>query len=45
MESIDDLIKELGPAFIDRNLPPLTEAIQKLLEADVEEVDSEDEAE
>jgi hypothetical protein len=31
VESIDDLVKELGPAFIDRNLTPLKEAIMKLL--------------
>lgn len=33
VESIDDLIKELGPAFIDRNLTPLSEGIMRLLEA------------
>ena len=42
---MDDLIKQLGPAFIDRHLPALTDSIMKLLEADVEELDSEDEAE
>jgi hypothetical protein len=31
VESIDDLVKELGPAFIDRNFPALTEAIMRLL--------------
>jgi hypothetical protein len=33
VESVDDLIKELGPAFIDRNLPAISEAIMKLLES------------
>lgn len=37
VESFDDLVKALGPAFIDRNLPALTEGIMKLLEADIEE--------
>ena len=33
VESIDDLVKALGPAFIDKGLEPLIEAIKKLLEA------------
>lgn len=37
VESFDDLVKALGPAFIDRNLPALTEGIMKLLEAEIEE--------
>ena len=45
MESIDDLVKGLGPAFIDRHLPALKEAIMKLLEAEAIEDDSEDEVE
>lgn len=45
VESMDDLVKNLGPAFIDRTLPALTDAIKKLLEADIEEEDSEDDAE
>jgi hypothetical protein len=39
VESIDDLVKELGPAFIDRNITPLSEAIMKLLEAEVDQDD------
>ena len=31
VQTMDDLIKELGPAFIDRNLPALAQAIMKLL--------------
>jgi hypothetical protein len=31
VESLDDLVKELGPAFIDRNVNPLKEGIMKLL--------------
>jgi len=31
VESIDDLVKDLGPAFIDRNITPLAEGIKKLL--------------
>ncbi len=45
MESIDDLIKDLGPAFIDRNLTPLSEGIMKLLEAEVDQDDEEEEGE
>lgn len=30
-ESIDELVKELGPAFIDRNINPLKEGMMKLL--------------
>jgi importin-4 len=41
-EATDDLVKELGPAFIDRNLPALVEAVMKLLEADIEEDDEEE---
>lgn len=33
VESIDDLVKDLGPAFVDRSINPLKEAIMKLLEA------------
>jgi len=32
VESIDDLLKELGPAFVDRSLNPLKEGMMKLLE-------------
>lgn len=39
VESLDDLTKELGPAFIDRNITPLKEAIMRLLEAEMEEDD------
>jgi hypothetical protein len=45
VESIDDLIKELGPAFIDRNLTPLSEGIMRLLEAEVDQDDEEEEEE
>lgn len=43
VQSLDDLVKELGPAFIDRNINPLKEAIMKLLEADIEEDDEQEE--
>ena len=45
MESIDELVKALGPAFIDTHLVPLKEAVMKLLEADIDDIDSEDEVE
>lgn len=45
VESIDDLVKDLGPAFIDRSLNPLKEGIMKLLEAEIEEDDEEEEGE
>ena len=31
VESIDDILKKLGPAFIDKNLSALKEGIMKLL--------------
>lgn len=37
VESFDDLVKALGPAFVDRNMPALTEGIMRLLEADMDE--------
>lgn len=43
VESIDDLIKQLGPAFIDKNIVPLKEAIMKLLQAEYDEDDEEEE--
>lgn len=42
VESFDDLVKELGPAFIDRSIPALKEGIMKLLEAEIEEDMDED---
>ena len=42
VESIDDIVKDLGPAFIDRSLNPLKEGIMKLLEAEIEEDDEEE---
>lgn len=45
VESFDDLIKVLGPAFIDQNLHVLKEGIMKLLEAEIEEDVSDDEQE
>lgn len=42
VESFDDLVKALGPAFIDSNLPALKEGVMKLLEADIDE-DSDEE--
>lgn len=43
VESIDDLIKEIGPAFIDQSIPALKDALMKLLESDIAEDDSDDE--
>ena len=36
VECLDDTIKSLGPAFIDRSLPEIVESITKLLDADLE---------
>jgi hypothetical protein len=43
VESVEDLVKELGPAFIDRSLAALGEAIMKLLESEMEEEVSDEE--
>ena len=45
IESIDDLVKQLGAAFIDGSLVCLKEAIMRLLQLQVEESDDEDEIE
>ena len=36
VESVDDLVKDLGPAFVDKSINPLKEAIMKLLEAEID---------
>ena len=45
VESVDDMVKGLGPAFVDRSLEALKDAIMRLLEAEVAEEDSEEEEE